>query len=382
MKTKKKQAITPGRRTPPKRLTAHSKQPFIEHAYELRRRLYFIGISVAVWSAAAYFVQQHLVNLLLRPAGHQSFIYTSPGGGIDFLFRICIYSGLVFSLPVIVYNSLRFIEPLISRASQQFVTWASVASGALAIVGMTFGYIYGLPAALHFLAHQFTTVQIRPLVTIQSYLGFVIVYMAGSAMIFQLPLILLCINRIKRLKPRKLLHYERWVILAAFVLSGLMNPTPNLISQLLIAGPFILMYQVGILLIAYLNRLRPADVLHSNDLELQAARNQRAAQLQPVVLLNRLTNAVTPAADDDAPQAEVKAVPVPDAEAPESPDVPAAPARKIPVFNLVTPPIKKPLTRAEVYANRGQRPTAVTMTPLPPRMPFVAAPSIDSQPEG
>jgi sec-independent protein translocase protein TatC len=254
MKTKKKQ--TNHRRTAsPKASPAHNATaPFIEHAHELRRRFYYIAVTVLVWACAAYAVQQHLVAVLLRPAKGQHFIYTSPGGGIDFLFRVCLYTSFVIATPVIVYNLVRFIEPLISRASRQFVLWISLSSSILAVAGIVFGYYVGLPAALHFLLHQFKTIQIQPLVTIQSYLSFVLAYMLGSALLFQLPIFLLFINRIKPLKPKRLLHYERWAILAAFVLAGLMNPTPNIMSQLLIAGPFIAMYQIGILLVAFANR--------------------------------------------------------------------------------------------------------------------------------
>lgn len=253
MKTKKKTNHT--RRTASLSAQfATQELSFLEHLYELRRRLYFVAASVLFWGISAYLVQQHIVNVLLRPAHGQSFIYTSPGGGIDFLFRICIYTGIICSLPLIVYHLLRFIEPVIGHASHRFVLVGSSVSGILAAAGVVFGYYLGLPAALHFLFHQFTTAQIRPLVTIQSYLGFVIVYMVGSALLFQLPLLLLFINRIKPLKPQKLLHYERWVILVAFLLAGLMNPTPNLFSQLLVAGPFIVMYQIGIVLIALVNR--------------------------------------------------------------------------------------------------------------------------------
>jgi sec-independent protein translocase protein TatC len=275
---------TNNRRTVPPKLTRPNpaKLPFIEHAYELRRRLYYIGASIFIWGGAAYFIQQHVVSILLRPAHGERFIYTTPGGGIDFLFRICIYSGLIFSLPVIVYNALQFIAPLITRSSKHFILWGATASGALAVIGMLFGYFIGLPTALHFLTHQFATVQIKPLVTIQSYLQFVIVYMVGSAMLFQLPLLLIFINRVKPLKPKKLLHYERWVILTAFILSGLMNPTPNMLSQLLIAGPFILMYQFGIVLIALLNRGNKTYALYEHDLAVQANRYKKRQQLRPV----------------------------------------------------------------------------------------------------
>src|SRR2546421_8023050 len=179
------------------------KLPFIEHLLELRKRLFYVAVSVILWGAAAYFVQQRIVAALLKPAAHQQFIYTSVGGGIDFLFRVCMYTGLVFSIPVIVYHLLRYLQPLIKKDAVRFIAWGSVASGVLALAGMAFGYFLGLPAALHFLLHQFTSGQIHPLLTIQSYMSFVTLYMLGSALLFQLPLVLLLINRVKPLKPKK-----------------------------------------------------------------------------------------------------------------------------------------------------------------------------------
>lgn len=228
--------------------------PLVEHLNELRRRIIFSVASIAVVAIGAYFVQQHIVNLLLWPAHGQQFIYTNVGGGISFLFKLCMYVGLAVCMPVIVYHLLRYLQPLLESQSNRFILLACLACGIFAAAGMAFGYFIGLPAALHFLLHQFTTKQIHPLLTIQEYLSFVIAYMFGSALLFQIPLILLFINRFKPLKPSRLWHYERWVILGAFIVSGLMNPTPEIVSQLALAGPIILMYQLGILVIWYVNR--------------------------------------------------------------------------------------------------------------------------------
>jgi sec-independent protein translocase protein TatC len=270
---------------------SHSQSvPFIEHVHELKRRFLVIAISILLFGGITYAIEHKVIAALLLPAKGQQFIYTSPGGGIDFLFRVCIYAGIALSIPVIVYQILKYIEPLIRTESARFIAIGSLVSGILALGGMVFGYFVGLPNALHFLLHQFTTQQIRPLVTIQSYMAFVSVYMLGSALLFQAPLILLFINRVKPLKPSGLIKGERWVVLVAFVGAGLMNPTPNIFAQLLVAGPLILMYQVGILLIWLVNR-RPrkssavAELL-ARDAEVQAERLVRLAQ-RPVVTRTR-----------------------------------------------------------------------------------------------
>jgi sec-independent protein translocase protein TatC len=272
-KLKQKRTINHQRKLP--RSAEPASKPFIEHWRELRRRLFYVAITIIGGALAAYAVQQRIINILLKPSHGQDFVYTSPIGGIDFLFRVSLYSGLILSMPVIVYQLLKFLAPLMKDESESFIKRSSVISGVFAFAGIIFGYFIGLPAALHFLLHQFTTGQVKPLITIQSYMSFVMVYMVGAALMFQVPLFIVLINRIKPLKPSELFHYERWVILAAFVMSGLMNPTPNLLDQLMVAGPIILMYQVGIGTIALINRPRwskHVQQLFEQDLVIQAER--------------------------------------------------------------------------------------------------------------
>ena len=273
--------------------TAHindGRRPFIEHVHELRRRIFLVALSIGIWGSVAYGVEHQIVHFLLRPAKDQQFIYTSPGGGIDFLFRLCLYVGIIMSIPVIVYQLLKYVQPLLKQESTKFIAIGSAISAVLAIIGMAYGYFWGLPAALEFLLNQFVTKQIQPLVTIQSYMSFVLVYMLGSAMLLQVPLILIFINRIKPIKPQKLLKYERHVIVAAVVLAALMNPTPNIFALMFIALPIILMYQVGIVIIWRTNRRktphkRAAHVvdLIEQDIAKQAERLSRARVARPLV---------------------------------------------------------------------------------------------------
>lgn len=260
------------------------KLPLIEHVYELRRRLFIVAASVAFWSAVAYGFEHKVVDILLRPAQGQHFIYTSPLGGMNFLFGVCLDIGIALSIPLIVYQVLRFIEPLMHNTTTRFVMVGSLISGLVATIGILFGYFYGLPAALQFLLHQFQTAQVRPLITIQSYLSFVTVYLLGAALMFQLPLLMIFINRIKPLKPSTLFKYERHMIVAAFIIGFIMNPTPNLIDQLLVVLPIILTYQLGIAIIWFINRGLSAKVEKAaEDALRQAERAAHLTQIKPVV---------------------------------------------------------------------------------------------------
>jgi len=228
-----------------------------------------------VGSAIAYGFEHQIVAILLRPSHGQQFIYTSPIGGMNFLFSVCIDIGLVLATPVIIYQFLAFLHPIMKDTTRRFLLLASAAAGTVALAGVVFGYFIGLPSALNFLLHQFTTVQVKPLITIQSYMQFVALYLFGSALMFQLPLILFIINRIKPLKPSGLFKYERHLIIGAFIIAFIMNPTPNIIDQMFVVVPIILMYQVGIALIWSVNRSKKPDLiteLRQKDAERQAAR--------------------------------------------------------------------------------------------------------------
>jgi sec-independent protein translocase protein TatC len=260
-------------------------QTFAEHLLELRRRLLFVAATILVFATAAYFVQQQLVAFLLRPAHNQHFIYTAPGGGIAFLFQVCTYVGITAGIPVFVYQLLRFIEPVIGDDERRFIAKMGWLSALLAVIGFAFGYLIGLPAALHFLSHQFTTKQIQPLLTIQEYMSFITVYLVGSALIFQLPLVVLFINRVKPLKPSQLFKSERYVIAGAFIISMVMAPTVNVIDQLMLAGPIIVTYQIAVAVVLFKNRpKKPTAVTRmlEQDRQAQLIRQQAAAESMPI----------------------------------------------------------------------------------------------------
>jgi len=147
-----------------------------------------------------------------------------------------------------------------------------------------------LPAALNFLMHQFTNKQITALLTVDEYMSFVTVYLVGSALLFQIPLVLLFVNHIKPLGPRTMLKSERYVIVFAFIAAAIITPTPDIFNQMIIAGPIIAVYQLGFFLVWMHNRkanvftvkdMREADLKAQQDR--QAIRDKLAVRPLPTL---------------------------------------------------------------------------------------------------
>lgn len=252
------------------------KTPFIEHIYELRKRLFYIALSIIGAAGLAFYFQKQLLAFLRWPAGDQIFVTTTPGGAFNFLFTICIATGVVVSIPVIVYQVLRYTQPVIKDGFMRTLTWGSITSGLLAVAGVAFGYVYGLPNSLRFLFGQSTNLNVEAMITIDSYASFVTMYLLGAALLFQVPLVLLLINRIKPLTPSQLFKYERPFIVGSAIMGAIISPSPNVGDMLVLTIPMIIMYQISMVIIWVVNRKhrRPHKVsrLLKKDTEIQTQR--------------------------------------------------------------------------------------------------------------
>lgn len=236
------------------------RKPFIEHVYELRRRTLISMLAIIAGGFAGYSIHETLLHIIQKPLG-QTLFYTSPTGGFSFIFKLCLLFGLILAIPVIVYQILKFLSPLIKRVTRRFVFLCLVSSASLAFAGIAFAYFISLPAALHFLAH-FGGQEIQAMITADAYFGFALAYMGGFAVLFQLPLILLLINRITHLKPGPLMRAQRYVLLSSFIVAAILTPTPDPFNQALMAVPIVLLYQFSIVLLWLVNHRRePAPQL-------------------------------------------------------------------------------------------------------------------------
>lgn len=221
---------------------------FHDHLKELRTRAFVIVAIFIVASSVAYSYKDWLLTILMRPLGHEKLIYLTPAGGFSFIFQVTIYAGIIVTVPVLVYNIFRFISPVLSKKRRINSAVIVLSSLFLLASGVCFGYFYAIPAAMNFLIH-FADGFANATLTAESYLGFVMAYTAGLGLLFQLPLLLLFTHWIYPLKPKKLLSFERYMVLISFVAAAIISPTPDALNQTIIAAPILLMYQIGVVAI-------------------------------------------------------------------------------------------------------------------------------------
>ncbi len=228
------------------------KVPVSHHISELRKMLAVCVIALLVTSTLAYAFFDQLMALFQKPL-NQTLYYTSPAGGFSFAIKLCLIAGVVVSIPILVNRIFHFVKPAVPVHFHRSFAWYSLFSVILAIVGVTFGYLVSLPGALYFLTN-FKSDQIQALITVDSYFTFFSTYLVGYALLFQTPIIMLFINRIKPLEPGSTMKYQKHVIGGSFIVAAILTPTPDPWNQTLMALPIILLYQVGIFLVWWVNR--------------------------------------------------------------------------------------------------------------------------------
>ncbi len=238
-----------------------AKQPattltFMDHVRELQGRLFLVALVFVGAAVVAYPFFDVIVNFLIAPlGGRHELVYLTPGGALTFVVKVCMYVGLILTLPVIIYHLYRFLLPVVKQTTVRRALGFTAASFGLAMAGLLFAYYTSLPAALYFLT-SFNLHDIDPMLTIDSYFSFVMTYLVAGALLFQLPLIVLIVNSIRPLTPKKMMRYQRHIIAGSFVVAAVISPTPDVLNQTILALPVVVMYQLGIVLIWWKNRPR------------------------------------------------------------------------------------------------------------------------------
>lgn len=226
---------------------------FAEHIQELRKRLMWTVLFLVAGALLGYFLRDFLIALMQSPL-HERLYYTTPGGAFGFIVKVCTVFGLIVALPMVIYQLFAFFAPLFGGKSRRSFIKYVVASFVLAGLGIIFAYLVSLPAALKFLVNFGNESNIESLITANEYFNFVLTYIAGFAVLFQVPLIVLFIDKIKPMPPRELLGATRYVVLASFIVAAIITPTPDPFNQAIMAGPVILLFLFSVAIVA----LRPS----------------------------------------------------------------------------------------------------------------------------
>ncbi|MCP4653745.1 MAG: twin-arginine translocase subunit TatC [Candidatus Omnitrophica bacterium] len=217
---------------------------FLTHFQELRLRVIISLACVASACAGMYFFSPSILDNFIKPAGNLVFIH--PGEAFWANVALAFWAGLAVSLPVIFFQIWKFISSALRSSEKKYVLLFGVMSLLLFIGGGLLGYFLILPISIKFL-FAFGSDSLVPMISVGNYIGFAggLIFIFGS--VFQLPLIIVFLTKISLIKPKTLSDRRREVVLVIFITAAFFTP-PDVITQMLMAGPLLILYEVSIIL--------------------------------------------------------------------------------------------------------------------------------------
>jgi sec-independent protein translocase protein TatC len=241
-----------------------SRMPLLDHLIELRRRLLWIAAALgASFLACLYFAEPifaFLVQPLLR-AGQGKLIYTDIFEAFFVNIKVAFFAALMLAFPVVATQIWRFVAPgLYSNEKRAFLPFL-VMTPVLFLSGAALAYYFAMPVALHFLlSYQGNVggVEQEALPAIGNYLGFVTKFLFGFGVAFLLPVLLMLLERAGIVTRKQLSSGRRYAIVGAFGIAAVLTP-PDVISQLLLAVPLVLLYELALIAILITERRRARE---------------------------------------------------------------------------------------------------------------------------
>jgi len=240
-----------------------------EHLEELRRRLLWALLGLAVGITAALTCGRWLVELLQVPwrkvmGPDAPLRMLEVAGGMITYLKVALAAGIVLSAPWWLYQLWLYLAPALYRRERRVVLAAAGASAGLFVAGAVLFLLVFAPYVLRFLLGVGQWLDLEPTIRFQGYVSFVTTMMLVFGVAFQTPLVVLLLARLGVVSVGQLNHYRRHVIVVLLATAALLTP-PDVVSQLCLAGPMWLLYELGILLAWLTGRRRatakpPADV--------------------------------------------------------------------------------------------------------------------------
>lgn len=220
-------------------------RPLLEHLDELRTRLISALSGWGLATVVAYALYPRLLPLLIRPPLTQ-LVYTSPVEPFFAQLKVSFVLGVILSFPWLLYQAGAFVSVGLKAAERRMLYRLIPAAYLLFLAGGALGLLGAGPIGLKFLL-TYSTPQVVPYITLSSYLGYMSYVTLGLGLLFQLPIVLFVLAALGVVQSSTLTHYRRHAVLMILIAAAAITPGPDIVSQLLIAAPTYLLYELSVL---------------------------------------------------------------------------------------------------------------------------------------
>ena len=239
-----------------------SKAPLLDHLIELRSRLLKCVYALAITGALCFYFSEQLFAVLVHPLkeafgnGNGRLVYTKLYEAFFVQVKIAFFGAFCLSFPIIANQLWAFVAPGLYAREKKALLPFILATPFLFAMGASLAYFVVMPTAFHFFLEfqgDSSGLSVEALPSADAYLGLVMQFILAFGISFLMPVLLMLLNRAGFVTRAQLIGLRRYMIVAAFVLAAVLTP-PDVVSQLMLAIPLLLLYEVTIIAIWFTDR--------------------------------------------------------------------------------------------------------------------------------
>ena len=223
---------------------------FLDHLEELRQRLFRILIAIAVTFVVCWAFVDQIYRVIAFPIldalGDQPLVFISPTQPFNLFVKVSFVAALFLASPFILAQLWLFIAPGMYRHERRWAIPFVLSGSLLAMIGALFGYFIAFPFALDFLINWGERAGLQAMIDATRYFDLFLTIELGLAVIFQIPPVIFVLSRLGVVSAGFLLRNTKYAVLIAFVIAAIITPTADIPNMMIMAGPMILLYLVGV----------------------------------------------------------------------------------------------------------------------------------------
>ena len=229
------------------------KMSVLEHIEELRTRTFKAAIFFIISTFISFSYIKDISYILQQPAIGIKFLQLAPGEYFFSSIKISSYTGLIISSPFIIYQIVLFILPGLTKTEAKFFLPILITSICLFFTGIYFSFNILIPAALHFFIEYGAEI-VEPLWSFEQYFDFILLLLFSTGLAFQVPILQIVLGLMNIISSSQMLKSWRYILLFATILSAILTPSTDPITQLLLSCAILFLYFAGILILKFLNK--------------------------------------------------------------------------------------------------------------------------------
>jgi sec-independent protein translocase protein TatC len=224
---------------------------FLEHLEDLRKRLWYSFVAIFVVLIPAWFFSKQIFEILSKPVTQflpqgVKMAYTGLTDPFMLYIKVSFLAAIFVTSPFIFLQVWYFVAPGLYQKEKKYVVPFVAFTTVFFLIGAAFGYFVMFPWACRFFLTMGS--DFNPVLTVNTYFSFSLKLLLGIALVFEMPTLVFFLSKIGLITSRWMLKNFKYAVLAVFIIAAVITPTPDMVTQSILAVPMLALYGLGILI--------------------------------------------------------------------------------------------------------------------------------------